>query len=230
MPSLAGIRALRREAGTRVALLYVLHRLLQAASRGRAGVVSYTLLAQPIQPAAPSPPLRPDAASEVREVRPGDPLAEHFPRPAAVNARRWAAGARCHAITVKGRFAGTIWIQRDAYDEDEVRCTFVLDSPAESCWDFDVYIEPTFRLGRSMARLWQAVSGELACQGVRWTFSRISDFNRDSLRSHARLGARPVCDATFLVLGSWQVAWLDGHWSVTGPGSPPPRLRLRPPA
>jgi hypothetical protein len=219
-----------REDGAAVTALYVLHRLLGKLSGGRAGVVSYVLVAQPFgRPGTPR--LRPDPACVVGVAQASDPLCASFPRPAGVNRDRWAQGAVCYVASVKGRFAGTIWIQRDRYLEDEVRCDFVLARPELSCWDFDVYVEPDFRLGRTMARLWQAVEDDMLARGVRWSFSRISRFNAASLRSHARLGARPVGTATFLVLGRWQVALTGGRrgWAISGPSSHRPAIELPPP-
>ncbi len=224
----ATLQALAADAGRGAAALYLLHRLLQALHIGR--VVPYALVAQPIGAAAQAA-LRADPATLVRRIGPDDPLAAALPRPAAVLQARWQAGAECHACTVKGLFAGTIWIQRRLYDEDEVRCRFRLASPADSVWDFDVYVEPRYRLGRTMARMWQAVDAELAAQGVRWSFSRISRFNGASLRAHARLGAVTVATALFIVLGPLQLAWLPGRrWPRAGLGKAQgPVLDLQPP-
>jgi GNAT superfamily N-acetyltransferase len=218
-----------RDDGPGVTLLYALHRVLGKLSGGRAGVVSYLLVAQPLgRPGTAR--LRPDPACEVARATERDAISQAFPRPATVNQQRWRDGAVCYAARVKGRFAGTIWIQRERYAEDEVRCDFVLAQPAESCWDFDVYVDPDFRLGRTMARMWQHVEDELVKQGVRWSFSRISRFNAASLKSHARLGARAVGSATFLVLGGWQFALMGrSGWRISGPGGRRPTLVLHPP-
>lgn len=226
---LAGLRAMWRDEGPRRTLLYVLYRALVVGSFGRAYVVRYVLVAQPLgQPGTPR--LRPDPNCEVGPVGEDDELCAAFPRPAEALRRRWQHGAVCYAARVKGRFAGTIWIQRDRYEEDEVRCDFVLAEPARSCWDFDVYVEPDFRLGRTMARLWQRVEDDLVPDGVRWSFSRIAWSNMASLKSHARLGARPVGSATFLVVGGWQLALMGrSGWALGGPTSRRPELKLFPP-
>ncbi len=226
---LAGLRAMWRDEGLRVTLLHALHRALDKLSGGHAGIVSYLLVTQPLgRPGAPR--LRPDPACEVGKAMERDEVCAAFPRPVAVNRRRWQQGAACYAARVRGRFAGTLWIQRERYAEDEVRCDFVLSRPAESCWDFDVYVEPEFRLGRTMARLWQRAEDDLVAEGVRWSFSRISRFNAASLRSHARLGARPVGSATFVVVGSWQLALLGrSGWAFSGPRGRRPEVVLCPP-
>lgn len=194
-----------RELGLRITLLYGLHRLLQAVSGGRCRVVPYRFYAQPIG-RVDAVPLRPDASTWIGELNAGHPLVPALPRPPGVIAARFAAGGTCHAATVKGRFAGTIWTARDQFDEDEVRCRYRLAAPALSAWDYDVYVDPAFRLGRTMARLWHHVDAWLAADGVRWSFSRISMFNPASTSSHARLGAQPVGWAVFVCLGPLQLA------------------------
>jgi hypothetical protein len=213
-----------------LALLYVLHRALQRALGERAAIVPYRLVAQPVG----NPQLadvRPDPQTVVRRVGPDDEAQAVLPRPAEVKAARWAAGAECHAAWVKGGFAGTIWIARGSYVEDEVHCTYVIDDPVHGVWDFDVYVEPRLRLGRTMARLWKAVDDSLHAEGVRWSYSRINRFNTASLKAHERLGAVPVGGALFITLGPLQLALLR-QWPFVhlrlgrGPG---PRLRLRAP-
>lgn len=201
----SGVRSWLREQGVIVTALYALHRVLQALSGGRWRLVAYRFYAQPIGEPHVAP-LRPDAGTWLGQVTPADAIAAALPRPPAVIDARFAAGNACHAATVKGRFAGTIWIARGHYDEDEVRCRYELAEPACSAWDYDVYVEPAFRLGRTMARLWRQVASVLARDGVRWTFSRISMFNAGSIAAHVRLGARPIGWALFACLGQLQLA------------------------
>ena len=137
---------------TCVVLLYTLHRVLQTLSGGRAAIVPYLLVAQPVG----NPILarvNDDADTVVERIGPGHPLLAASPRPAHVIAQRFADGAECFAATVKGQFAGHIWIARGRYVEDEVRCTYVINDPARGVWDYDVYVEPRLRLGRTMGRL-----------------------------------------------------------------------------
>jgi hypothetical protein len=218
-------RALMAEHGSAaVAALYVLHRLLQRASGGRGAIVPYLLVAQPLGRTG-GETLRPDAHTTVFTVGPGHGLLAAFPRPAAVNAARFASGAECHVACVKGCFAGHIWIARGGYVEDEVHCRYTLAEPTTCAWDYDVYVEPRYRLGRTMARLWQAVDQALHAQGVAWSCSRINRFNAASVKSHQRLGL-------FVVLGPLQVAGF-GHAPFVhvqwGRGAGP-RLKVPPPA
>lgn len=227
---ISALRALVAERGRWLALLFVVHRVCSAVSGGRLRLVPYVLVAQPL--GAGLNPVRDDPATVVVEVRPGDALAAEFPRPPEINAARWRAGARCHAVLVKQQFGGTLWTQRQAYEEDEVRARFVLVDEAVSVWDFDVFVAPRYRLGRTMARLWKAVDAELVSQGVRWSFSRISLLNPDSMKSHARLGAVRVGYAWFVCAGPLQLSvwgkapFVHLGWS-TAQG---PVIRLRAPS
>ncbi len=214
MKQLDAARQMAARSGWAVTLLFILHRLLSAVSGGRASIVPYALVAQPIGKGAYAA-VRDDPSTVIHQADAQDPLASALPRPPAINQQRWARGAVCHLATVKGAFAGTIWIQRGAYDEDEVRCRYVLSDPGTCVWDFDVYVEPRFRLGRTMGRLWKAVDQELFQQGVRWSFSRISLFNAESLQTHARLGAVRTGYAVFLVMGALQVAWISRKAGLT---------------
>ncbi len=184
--------------------LYIVHQLLARATGGRVRLVPYAFVAQPIGPTAFAS-LRDDPKTAVRQVGPQDVLTERFPRPQAVNGSRWRSGAECYAVQVEGTFAGHLWLSRGFHSEDEVRCDYRLGQA--TVWDFDVYIAPAYRLGRTMARLWKGVNVALAEQRVAWTLSRISLFNRASLNAHQRLGAVRLSTAVFLVAGRLQLAF-----------------------
>lgn len=230
--------ALVRELGGRGdALLYLADRVLDRASGGRARVVKYHVVAQPIGRAGAYAVLRDDGRTRIEPAPPSHPCVADFPRPPAVVARRYRDGAQCLVATVGAAFAGFLWWQSHRYDEDEVRCRYELADAARSVWDFDVHVEPRWRLGRTLARLWAEADRRLAAQGIEWSFSRISAFNRASLAAHSRLGARRCASAVFVVLGPLQLSWLAGadgaraawpRWSIGERGKP--RLVLAPPA
>jgi hypothetical protein len=151
--------------GKRIAFLYVLHRLLDRISRGRAGIVPYRLVAQPIgNPALAS--VRFDSSTVVRRIAPDDPVIASFPRPRDVIERRFADGSECYVAFVKRDFAGHIWIARGRYAEDEIRCTYRIANPTIGLWDYDAYVQPAHRLNRTPSRLWQAVDDALAAEGA----------------------------------------------------------------
>jgi hypothetical protein len=217
----ASVAAPFAELGAVDGLYYLAGRSIEKFSRGSCRLFRYRLVAQPVPPVGKGAPL-PSGKTVIGLVNAGDPICSVFPRPASVIQARFGAGHRCLVAKVGGRFAGFIWIARDHYDEDEVRCRFVLTDPERSAWDFDVYVEPEFRLGRTFARLWEAANRLIADEGVRWSFSRISAFNAGSARSHARFGAQVLQTATFIRLGRVQftfslaapflhVGWRDEH-------------------
>jgi hypothetical protein len=195
--------------GAGTAALYVLHRLLQRVSGGRMRIIQYRIVAQPVgNPALRS--IRPAADTVVRLVDRSDPVTAQFPRPATVVQGRFANGDQCYVVSVKGEFAGHIWIARSRYTEDEVRGVYVLSRPSETVWDYDVYVAPAHRGTRTLARMWKYVDESLASEQQRWSFSRISRFNSESLRSHARLGAVALGWITVLRIGSIQLHLTGG--------------------
>jgi len=201
----AKLRRNVRDLGVGNTALYLVDRLLVTASGGRARLYKYHLVAQPLN-ASGVAPLRADAKLLIEEAHPGHALSGHFPRPAEVIRQRFEQGARCLVARSGDTFAGYLWWRNGHYEEDEVRCQFVLAEPNCSVWDFDVYVEPRYRLGRTMARLWDEATRRWYAKGARWSFSRISGFNASSMASHARLGLRPVGSAVFIVIGRWQLS------------------------
>jgi GNAT superfamily N-acetyltransferase len=198
-------RQLASTLGVATAAWYAASRLLDAATRGAVRIVKYRFVAQPVFASSPTLPER-GSSVELRWLRADDRIVVQMPRPPAVVARRFRDGARCLAAVKSGRLIGFLWYKETEYLEDEVRCCYRFD-PAVAVWDFDVYVDPEFRLGRLFSRLWGAAHRELHRQGYRWTISRISVFNAASLAAHARMGARTIGRATFLVIGPLQVSF-----------------------
>jgi len=228
-PLLQRLTGALREFGLFEGCLYLASGLLDRISRGRCRLVRYHIVAQPVPRPAPPPP---NASLAVRLVAAGDPVTGQFPRERAVIARRFADGAECLVAESRGRFAGFLWIARRHYEEDEVRCRYELRDPGQCAWDFDVHVEPAFRLSRAFARLWEGANIHLAAGGVRWSLSRISAFNPGSLAAHRRLGIRRLASATFLVAGGLQLSLFSTAPFVHFGWSPHTRpiLRLHPPA
>ena len=183
---------------------YCLSTMLENISRGRCRLIRYYFVAQPV-PHPSSDGLRPSSKCVVDFVKPDNPLVAAFPRPSDVIQKRFGNGHICIAAQIDETFAGFIWIAEERYDEDEVRCRYQLNDPKKSVWDFDVYVEPKYRVGRSLARLWNFANLYLAESGKLWTFSRIASYKVESLRSHKRLGTRTLFSATFLCIGNVQL-------------------------
>lgn len=184
---------------------YVASRVLDTATNGTVRIVKYRFVAQPVPDSPAASPER-GRAIELRWLQSDDPLVAQMPRPPAVIARRFGDGARCLAAVKSGRLIGFLWYKEGEYLEDEVRCRYRFD-PATAVWDFDVYVDPEYRLGRLFSRLWSTAHAELRARGYRWTISRISAFNSASLAAHARMGARTVGSATFFAIGRLQISF-----------------------
>jgi hypothetical protein len=211
---------------------FVMSRTLETLTSGRSRIIKYHLVAQPTASISERHSGRPGSKRlKVEIATPDHPVVMQFPRPQAVIARRFASGARCFVATLGGEFAGFLWIQEGAYEEDEVRCVFVPEPAQTVAWDFDVYVQPRFRMGRAFSELWAGACRHLADRGVEWTVSRISAFNHRSLQVHDRLGARKVGSAFFLAIGGLQLSlfstWPLVHFSASVRSRPV--VRVRPP-
>lgn len=191
------LRGVGDRLGWLMGLLYLAHRALRAVSRGRADLHCYRLMTQPVGAAA----LLPDRLRgplEVRVLAPGDPArARALSQPGDL-ARRQARGDTCLAAFQDGRVVGYLWLCFAPFDDDETRCRFTPRVGEGGAWDFDLSVAPAARGGAVFAALWDGAWAVLRQGGYRWTGSRVSAFNDLSLRSHARIGARPA--AAFLVL------------------------------
>lgn len=202
---LSKLHKLAQELGWLNGLLYSLHVGLGKVTRGHFRIIKYYLYYQPI----PETPLLPPSRGkqiEIKTVSANDTvLFSDFPRPLHVIERRFSQLGQCLAAYLKGSFVGYIWFSQVDYHEDEVRCLFAPRPLEQTAWDYDVYIKPSARLGFTFPKLWQSVNEHLTHQGVKWTFSRISAFNKESLASHQRLGAKRLGTATFVCLGTWQL-------------------------
>jgi hypothetical protein len=230
MPSLRSINQTVRRLGIPDGPLWALSRIISIVSGNRCRLHRYYFVAQPVRDAPLARAERTPFVS-FRAVEAADPLTVQFPRPADVIARRYAIGALCLAAEREHTFIGFIWLKERSYPEDEVRCCYVLEPAHVAVWDFDVYIDPAYRAGRTFARLWDSANEWMRQRGYRWTLSRISAFNPDSLAAHRRLGTRRIGSATFLCMASVQIAMLD-HPPFLHVGwreSQFPSVRLHPP-
>lgn len=221
-----------RQFGWKEGLIYLLAKGLSLVSAGKMQLIRYHLVAQPVPQTSPERPLPPGARTSIDFLTAEDPIVAQFPRASRIIARRFANGDRCIAARTDNRFTGYIWFARNQYHEDTVRCLYVLAEPTRGVWDYDVYVDPDFRMGRTFSRLWSTANRHLAAEGVRWSYSRIAAANPQSIDSHRRLGIRTLYSANFVRLGSWQLMLAGAppyiHLS-TSPGTAP-TLQLRPPA
>lgn len=207
--------------------LYLLSRSLQKISRGKAFVARYHFVAQPV-PQHSTSRIRPSAKFHIRQVDLDDPIVTAFPRPSHVIKQRFDDGAICFAAENDGEFAGYLWLTRHAYEEDEVRCRYEFGPPELCAWDYDVYVEPKYRIGRTFARLWEAANSHLGKAGVHWSLSRISAFNMASIAAHQRLEMKKIGTATFIVLGPVQFSMLPAfpYFHISSTPSKRPLIQL----
>lgn len=190
---------LRARLGVTVGSLYVTHRLLRRVTGGAADLEFHRLVVQPVRDAAVLP-ARLLGTLVVKRLAPDEPaIAEALSR-ADDLARRLARGDRCVAAFREGKLVGYLWLCFGPFEEAESRCRFVLP-PHLGAWDYDMFIAAEERGGPAFGALWDAAWALLRERDVQWTASRISGFNDLSLRSHQRLGARPVGWLLLLRLG-----------------------------
>ena len=186
-------------------LLFAIARVLDRASGSRVRLFKYYFVAQPV-PVQPTATFSKPSQTRIYQASPRDGIIMQVPRPPEVVARRCADGAVCFVAARAHTFVGFLWIKRESYWEDEVRCHYVLRPAAQLAWDFDGYVAPQFRMSRAFAQLWEAANAFLRDQGCRWSISRISAFNAGSLAAHKRLGIVHLHTGVFLAAGSVQLA------------------------
>jgi len=119
---------------------------------------------------------------------------------------RLRQGMCCIAAAPEGEVAvGVTWATTGRFEEDEAHLTFV--PPTGAAWDTGLYVEPRARGGRAFAALFAGTRGWAEARGLRWSMSRISDYNLASRRSHARMGAHEIGRVAVLTLGGYQLAF-----------------------
>lgn len=217
-----------KEFGFFAGLLYAIDRVLQQLSP-HLRLYCYELMVQPIQ----GKPLLPGGLGkqlEVRELKRGDPELGLLPIRPGVLESRLTQNAVCLAAFRKEQMIGAMWFCFDAYDEDEVRCRYVVRPVEAAVFDFDFYIFPEHRMGIGFVGMWDGANAFLRARGITFTFSRLTRYNLPSRRAHAHLGWRLVGRATFLRAWGLQVmaATVFPYLHVSVRSSGRVRLTLRP--
>jgi L-amino acid N-acyltransferase YncA len=141
------------------------------------------------------------AQLETRVIGHADPEIALMPVRPEVMAARLRQNATCIGAFKRGALIGYMWFCGRSYEEDEVRCTYVLTEAKHSVFDFDLYLFPEHRMGLGFVALWNAANELLRNLGIRNTFSLLTRFNLASRRAHRHLGWRLVGRALFLQLG-----------------------------
>jgi hypothetical protein len=185
-----------RDFGVIAGSLYVLGRVLQAISP-RLNLQVYELMVQPIS-GRPLLPERFTRGITIREIHEGDPEVGLMPARPNIKDSRFRQGAICLGAYRQEELIGYLWLCFDRYEEDEVRCTYVLEPPGHAVFDFDLYVFPKHRMGLAFAGIWNGVNEYLSRRGIRFTFSRLTRFNLPSRKAHAHLGWKKVASAIFV--------------------------------
>lgn len=183
-------------------LAYAADRGLAAISAGRVRLTSLWFYAQPVKQ-IPAVERRESDRIEIRVVTEHEIPESAFGRPPGAVAERFAHGSICIAATNGTELAGFMWLEFDHLRERLVRCDFVPAPRGKACWDFDLFVAPRYRLGRTFGRLWSHARAYLGERGIETTLSWIAFDNVASRRAHERMGARRVGWA--LVLGAWKL-------------------------
>lgn len=196
-----------RDFGTMDGSLYLLQRVLNNLP-GDFGLLKYYLVAQPVPPAPAKP--RPHRLV-IRQIERYHYQYDWFPRPRKFIDTRFDQNALCFVAFKNDSAIACLWLKAGSYDEDTVHCRFIPSPAPHAVWDFDVYIDPEHRLGRTFTHLWEHAFEWMREHNIRWTMSRIDAFNLASIRSHRRLGAITVNHVLFWNFAGRQITWSTGR-------------------
>lgn len=191
MTRLKGFRSDIRAMGFGGWVFYLMDRLLDRISRGRARLWVFRFYAQVVPPR----PMLP--ASRNTRLRVG-PLAEGsidpalFDRPPGAIEERFRAGSACIAALDEDQLAGFMWLHFGRLRERLLECDFEPLPSGQTCWDYDLEVAPKYRLGRTFVRLWDEANRLLRDRGVAASISWVTLWNLASQRAHQRMGAQPL--------------------------------------
>ncbi|TCO74303.1 hypothetical protein [Chromatocurvus halotolerans] len=211
------------EYGMAVTLGFALHRMLSRV-HPTCGLYWYLFYRQPIQS---EQLLREGGNLTFRWVHSFRPVLGQLPRPIENIEARFNQNVACIIAMKQDELVACAWFAFGRYVEDEVQCTYRV--PTHAVWDFDVYVSPRFRMGRTFARTWQAANEGLSERGYKYSLSRISAYNLPSRSAHMRLGAEHIGSAVFLKLGRLQVmcSSLKPHLHAKLIREEPPELKFK---
>lgn len=209
------IRADRTAMGLPGWLFYLADRALSRISFGTIRVSGLWFYSQAV-PATPEASSRTGNSIQVRVVAEAEFPETAFNRPVEAIRERFRDGSICVAAFKGDEMIGFMWLSLGPLRERLFRCVFEPAPPGLASWDYDIFIEPRYRLGRTFVRLWDEANQVLRERGVRATVSWVRFENLASQKAHQRLGARRVGWLVLLQLGGWQI----------GVGPQPPRIQL----
>jgi hypothetical protein len=220
-----GIAITLRQFGWRNATIYWTDRVLALLSFRQVRLLHYVLVCQPLSAYEATRP-RSGSLDEVSELNSLGEMDGQLPVPNSEISRRLQQGSVC-LVARRGReFKGYLWYHHGEFSEDEVNCTFQPIPAEQSVWDFDVHVQPKYRLSRQFATLWLSAALRLKARGVKWSYSRIHASNIASLRAQASSGAFYCGEAMFLKCFGRQFLRTQGSVQVL-PSARGPCLAVR---
>ncbi|MGH8218553.1 MAG: hypothetical protein ACREUT_08310 [Steroidobacteraceae bacterium] len=190
-----------QEFGLLCGTLYALDRVLSRLSP-QLRVLVYELMVQPISP-TPILPSRLARKLSVRVLERGHPDLAAVVAPQAVQHARFSQSSICLGTYSGEHLIGYVWLCFERYEEDEARCTFIVNPRGQAVFDFDLVVLPEYRMGLGFAGLWHGTNEYLRARGISWSFSRLTRFNIASRRAHGHLRWRRVGAA--VIFKFWSV-------------------------
>ncbi|WP_405242481.1 GNAT family N-acetyltransferase [Lentisalinibacter salinarum] len=224
------LRSTLKRFGVSHGLLYLCNRILERILGTRVFIQHYHFVALATDTPIPLP--RRLASNMVTSMLSTPEIASlDVPRPQEKLQARLKDGSICLVTRKNGTFVGFIWIKREVYFEDEVRCRFDLSLEPQAVWDYDLYIAPSFRNTAAFLKIWHDTLEVLSNENIRWSISRISAFAPESIRAHLRLGGSIIGGAYYIRLFTVQLTllsqWPFVHLSLSDRS--PPSILLRAP-
>jgi len=193
------------ELGIMNALLYLFNKLLYRVSFKKVFLHKYHITRQPV---ITQKLVQTNKALdiEIRQINADDELLRQMDRPFGTLQTRFDRGGECFVALKRGKFAGNLWLNFECYQEDEVRCTYMLRPAGKAAWDYDVFVVPEFRFSYAFAKLWDHANAVMFQRGILYVYSRINFYNISSLRAHKRLGSEIIGSIVFITIGNCQLS------------------------
>lgn len=191
-----------RELGYSSGILYLADRVVSSIFFKKVRIIRYYIYFQPLLTASLLPAGRAKNVM-IAEVYVNNINELGFPRSDKTIKKRFLSGARCFAAFQRDRMTGYAWLAFQNYEEDEVRCDYVFGD--QLVWDYDVYIEPKYRIGFVFAKLWEHINQFMSENGIAGSVSRISAENIVSIKSHEKLGGKRLGSQVFIKIGSIEI-------------------------
>jgi len=201
---LAKLKLTYNELGAADTLLYIIDKGLVKLTFNRCRLHKYYITRQPVNAIA-SVPATKALDIEIKQLASDDPALTEMDRPFTTLQQRYQHGGHCFAAFKKGQFAGNLWLNFDQYQEDEVRCQYILLPAGHTAWDYDVFVVPKFRFSYVFAKLWDHANQVMSHRSISYVYSRINYYNIASLQSHKRLGSQVYGTAYFINIGALQL-------------------------